>query len=79
MGNSLSFLDSGFNMDLVSTVMFETCSVLRKSSVKVPHKKVKDVRLNKPFNDALCAAKGLDAFLLYQLPTVHNLAMNCYS
>ena len=52
MGNSLSFLYSGFKMDLVSTVMFETCSVLSLSSVEVPHTrfKIKDVRLNKPFN-----------------------------
>ena len=52
MGNSLSFLNSGFKMGLVSTVMFETCSVLSQSSVEVPHKrfKVKDIRLNKPFN-----------------------------
>ena len=52
MGNSLSFLNSGFKTGLVSTVMFETCSVLSLSSVEVPHIrfKIKDVRLNKPFN-----------------------------
>ena len=51
MGNRLSFLNSGFKMGLVSTVMFETCSVLSQSSFEVPHKrfKIKDVRLNKPF------------------------------
>ena len=51
MGNSLSFLNSGSKMGLVSTAMFETCSVLSQSSVEVPHKgfKIKDVRLNKPF------------------------------
>ena len=52
MGNSISFLNSGFKMGLVSTVMFETCSVLSQSSVEVPHKgfKIKDVKVNKPFN-----------------------------
>ena len=52
MGNSLSFLDSGFKTGLASTVMFETCSVLSQSSVEVPHKrfKIKDIKLNKPFN-----------------------------
>ena len=52
MGNSLSFLNSGFKMGLVSAVMFETCSVLSLSSVEVPHIrfKFKYIRLNKPFN-----------------------------
>ena len=52
MGNRLSFLDSGFKMGLLSTVMFKTCSVLSLSSVDVPHTrfKIKDVKLNKPFN-----------------------------
>ena len=52
MGNSLLFPDSGFKTGLVSTVMFEICSVPSQSSVKVPHIrfKIKDVRLNKPFN-----------------------------
>ena len=52
MGNSLSFLNFGFKMGLVSAVMFETCSVLSLSSVEVPHTrfKIKDIRLNKPFN-----------------------------
>ena len=52
MGNSLSFLNSGFKMGLVSTAMFKTCSVLSQSSVEVPHKGFtsKDVNLIKPFN-----------------------------
>ena len=52
MGNSLSFLNSDFKMGLVSTAMFETCSVLSQSSVEVPHKgfTIKDVKLIKPFN-----------------------------
>ena len=52
MGNSLSFLNSGFKTGLVSTAMFETCSVLSQSSVEVPHKGFtsKDIKLIKPFS-----------------------------
>ena len=58
MGNSLSFLNFGFKMGLVSAVMFRTCSVLSLPSVEVPpiRFKFKDVRLNKPF---ICPDLGL--------------------
>ena len=41
MGNSLLFLNFGFKTGLVSTVMFETCSVLSLSSVEVPRTRFK--------------------------------------
>ena len=55
MGNRLSFLNSGFKMGLLSTAMFETCSVISQSSGEAPHKRflIEDVKLIKLFNGAM--------------------------